>query len=76
MPDPTFTVPAGGRRRVRWLLAIGALCFTAALLEAVLQAGSYIVWSRNRQPVPAIGGRSALCVGDSWTFGMGCAEPL
>lgn len=66
----------GGSSRARWLLALGALCFTAALLEAALQAGSYFVWQRNRQPVPVVGGRTALCVGDSWTFGMGSSDPL
>lgn len=72
----SIQIARGGRRRARWVLGIGALCFAAALLEAALQAGSYVVWQRNRQPVPVVGGRSALCVGDSWTFGMGSSDPL
>lgn len=63
-------------RRRRWLLPIGAVLFALALAELVLQAGSFVLWSRQRRPVPAATGNVVLCVGDSWTQGMGSADPL
>lgn len=66
---------ATSRIRQQALLAIAVFAFLAALLEGLLQAGSYIVWRTQRHPVAMPAGRTALCVGDSWTFGMGSAEP-
>jgi hypothetical protein len=70
--EPTKTDP----RRRRWLLPICAVLFALALVELVLQTGSFVLWSRQRRPVPAATGNVVLCVGDSWTQGMGSADPL
>jgi lysophospholipase L1-like esterase len=72
--------PQASPARARWrrLLGLASLALATALLllEGILQAGAYYVWRRDRQPVPEIpaGHRAVLCVGDSWTHGMGSSD--
>lgn len=58
------------------LLPLLALGIGLVSLEGVLQVGAWILWQRDRQPVPEIpaGHRTVLCVGDSWTHGMGSSD--
>lgn len=52
-------------------LAVGLV-----LLEGTMQVGAWLVWSRYRQLVTEIpaGHDAVLCVGDSWTHGMGSSD--
>lgn len=45
-------------------------------LEGLLQAGAYVVWRNERAkvPPPAPAADTILCVGDSWTHGMGSSD--
>lgn len=59
------------KRTLSWSLR---LLVVGLLLESVLQGGAFIAWMNRAEPmpqVPAIAGRTVLCVGDSFTFGMG-----
>lgn len=57
------------KRRRLWSLAIGSLLALMAL-EAALQVGAWIIWSRRTSD--AVGeDRCVLCVGDSFTYGLG-----
>jgi lysophospholipase L1-like esterase len=50
---------------------------SAVLLEVVLQLGAVFVWLEHRDTgmaVPADGDRVVLCVGDSFTFGIGSSS--
>ncbi|MFY9343238.1 MAG: GDSL-type esterase/lipase family protein [Planctomycetota bacterium] len=43
----------------------------------MLQAGSVLVWLLHPAPAPASpSDRTVLCVGDSWTHGIGASDPL
>lgn len=56
---------------------IFVLAATALLLELTLQAGALVVHLATRKPSPPaanIDGQSVLCVGDSWTQGMGSSD--
>ena len=53
------------------------LVATALLLEAILQVGALAVFLANKgatKPVVEAGDKTILCVGDSWTQGMGCSD--
>jgi lysophospholipase L1-like esterase len=65
------------RRRRRLVAFVWILVATTVLLEVVMQIGAYVVWRMERQPVPEIppGQNVVLCVGDSWTHGMGSSDP-
>jgi lysophospholipase L1-like esterase len=49
---------------------------TLLLLELVMQIGSVAVWYMQRKPLPEVkvGDQMILCVGDSWTHGMGSTD--
>jgi lysophospholipase L1-like esterase len=70
-------VPPRRRRWRRPAACVGLLVATTVLLEVVLQIGAYVVWRMERQPVSEIppGQNVVLCVGDSWTHGMGSSDP-
>ncbi len=65
------TAPARGRRAARAALRLAlAAILLLALLEIVLRAGVALIAERSRGG--AAGGRATiLCVGDSFTFGIG-----
>lgn len=79
-PLPTRERPASSpKRRARWrrlgsaLIGI-VLAFT--LLELGLQIAAGCVWlRRTTAPRPTNAARTALCVGDSFTFGLGTSTP-
>jgi hypothetical protein len=54
---------------------LGLVALTsAALLECLLQAGAFVMWLGTRtgaQPAAPGDARTVLCVGDSFTFGVG-----
>ncbi len=57
---------------VAWILIA-----TAVLLEGVLQAAAYGVYLANRpasMPTQDKAENTILCVGDSWTHGMGTSD--
>ncbi len=50
---------------------------TLLLLELVLQVGSVIMWSQNREATrreTSSGDKTVLCIGDSFTFGQGSSR--
>lgn len=52
---------------------------TAILVEVLLQIGALGVYLLNRSPSQheqQSGGKVVLCVGDSWTHGMGCSDSM
>jgi len=64
-------------RLKRWLVfASFVLVATAALIELLLQAGAYAVYLANRKDIASAPAQSqtVLCVGDSWTHGMGTSD--
>lgn len=70
------TTPAHARRRRRTWFLLWSLLASVLLLEAVLQVGSLAVWWLQRPPVVTMADRShtVLCIGDSWTQGMGSKD--
>lgn len=65
-----------GRRTSLWKKCLLALCVALASLELMLQAGAVWVACTDRErPVPADDRPSVLCVGDSYTFGVGASDP-
>ncbi|MBI5850274.1 MAG: tetratricopeptide repeat protein [Planctomycetes bacterium] len=73
---PTANAPRRRRSR-RLVFAAWLVVASAVLLEGTLQIGAFVVWSMERRPVPEIapGHDVVLCVGDSWTHGMGSSDP-
>ena len=70
---PLYSQPRSRRNAWRWGFAIlGA----AVLLELVLQLGALVLWWRAPAPTePERGaGRVVLCIGDSYTFGIGTTD--
>lgn len=69
-PAPPHRVP---RRPARFALAgvVALLC-----LEVVLQIGSIVVWlfASPSTADPGAGGPTVLCVGDSYTYGLGSSS--
>lgn len=65
------------KRRTRRLLAVGIGGLLAiALFELVLQVGAYALWRRGGREVGADGPAAVvLCVGDSFTYGLGASAP-
>ncbi|MFY9345614.1 MAG: GDSL-type esterase/lipase family protein [Planctomycetota bacterium] len=63
-------------RRRRFLFLVWALVGSLLLLELVLQASSLVVWLLQPAPAqPTIeSGQSIVCVGDSWTHGIGASD--
>jgi lysophospholipase L1-like esterase/tetratricopeptide (TPR) repeat protein len=64
-------------RLKRWFVfASFVLVATAALIELLLQAGAYAVYLANRKDIASAPAQSqtVLCVGDSWTHGMGTSD--
>ena len=59
------------RRRGKWLLA--AASFVVAL-ELVLQLGAVALWLLQPSPVVTPGTAAVLCVGDSFTHGIGSSS--
>jgi len=66
-----------GSRLKRWLaFSLFVLAATAGLIEVLLQAGAYAVYIANRKDIASTQSqiRTMLCVGDSWTHGMGASD--
>ena len=66
-----------GSRLKRWLaFSLFVLAATAGLIEVLLQAGAYAVYLANRKDIATTQSqsRTMLCVGDSWTHGMGASD--
>ncbi len=57
-------------------LAFLALATTLLLVEVLMQAGALIVYASSKKPAIEAGGATdtILCVGDSWTHGMGTTD--
>lgn len=51
-----------------------AIAMVALLVEGVMQVAAYVIWSQQRKPVLPATGKTVLCVGDSWTHGMGSLD--
>jgi lysophospholipase L1-like esterase len=62
--------------RGRIALALLAMAATLLLVELLMQAGALIVHYRSKKPAIDVGGvtDTILCVGDSWTHGMGSSD--
>ncbi|MFY9345615.1 MAG: GDSL-type esterase/lipase family protein [Planctomycetota bacterium] len=73
MPPPPAATP---KRRRPFPLLVSALVGTLLLLEVVLQLGSLVVYWLQPRPsaVTVTGSQTILCVGDSWTHGMGSSD--
>ncbi|HIE72366.1 MAG TPA: hypothetical protein EYP98_20590, partial [Planctomycetes bacterium] len=59
----------------RWF---GIVVLSIVLLEVVLQIASYVTYltySRDQVATGAEGGATILCIGDSYTFGLGSSSP-
>lgn len=70
------TAPASSRRGVHLRYALFLLVATLALLEIALQVGAFGLWLLQPPPPEnADGLRTVLCVGDSWTHGIGSSDP-
>ncbi len=69
-------MPSSGRSRRRWLFVASLPFTTLLLLEIVMQVGALGIWllSRNDVPPLADASRTVLCVGDSWTHGIGASD--
>lgn len=66
---PTATLA----QRVVWVVLASAV-----LLEVVLQVASYVAFlGYSRDPVAhgTAGGATILCIGDSYTYGLGASSP-
>jgi len=62
------------KRRLRW---VGLIVASVVLLEVALQAASfvaYLTYSRYEVTLGADGGATILCVGDSYTYGLGSSS--
>ncbi|MCI0588961.1 MAG: GDSL-type esterase/lipase family protein [Planctomycetes bacterium] len=68
----------GGRRTARTLALIaGGLCLALVILEGILQLLAWVVWVRGGNAPDAGGGSDGkviLCVGDSFTYGLGASS--
>lgn len=65
------------RRKSRWLLAAAGAGLGIATLELVMQVVAFVLWSRleaERNAAPAAADTTLLCVGDSFTYGLGASE--
>jgi lysophospholipase L1-like esterase len=69
-------MPSPVRSRRRWLFVAWLPFATLLLLEIVMQVGALGIWllSRNDVPPLAAASRTVLCVGDSWTHGIGASD--
>ncbi|MFO1055087.1 MAG: GDSL-type esterase/lipase family protein [Planctomycetota bacterium] len=75
--DPVAVSSVSGRRARRGLGVAGLLLLSALALEGTLQVlafGASIVYAEKRQ-LPASSGSEVLCIGDSYTFGVGASDP-
>ena len=73
MSDP----PTRGRRTGRRIAAITVgVVLSLLAVEVVLQIGHVVVWvaGRSEPRTTADGSRTLLCVGDSFTFGIGSSD--
>jgi lysophospholipase L1-like esterase len=72
MPRSSARRPSRLRRKLT--LALFALVAASLFVEGALQCVSYGLWLSQRKPVARSEGRAVLCVGDSWTHGMGSVD--
>lgn len=63
------------RFRQRWWLPFATLAVLAASIEGAMQAAAYVLWLQQRKPIAPASGKVVLCVGDSWTHGIGSLDP-
>ncbi len=64
-------------RRRLWTRVLFVVVATILLLEVVLQVGAVVVWLGQRGralDATNASGRTVLCVGDSWTHGIGSLD--
>ncbi len=75
--DARAGAPRVPRSRSRLRFALWTIVASTVLMELTLQLGAFAVWAMERKPVPALsaGENVVLCVGDSWTQGMGTTDP-
>ncbi len=69
------TQPRAGARRRPWVAVAVGLALALLVLELCLQAWALVVWfGRTPPPAQAQGAPAILCVGDSFTFGIGASS--
>lgn len=66
--------PRTSRFRARVLLFLAATSGVLVLVELLLQVAALAVWWAQRPPAGAPTREVVLCVGDSWTQGMGSSD--
>ena len=72
-----MTAPPFGSTAVRRSArALGLVFAAAVVLEVLLQIGAGAIWFAYRRRPPAATDRpTVLCIGDSYTFGVGASDP-
>ena len=58
----------------RSMLVVAGVLLALAIAEAALQVAAWIAW-RNARSAAVPSGRVVLCVGDSFTYGLGSGDP-
>ncbi len=66
--------PRASRMRARVLLLVSATVSVLVLVELLLQAAALAVWWMQRPPATTQTNEVILCIGDSWTQGMGSSD--
>jgi len=66
--------PRRSKMRSRVFLFMGFMVGVLVLVELLLQAAALAVWWAQRPPADATTKQVVLCVGDSWTQGMGSSD--
>lgn len=73
--DPVVRVrPDRLRSSRRWLVVLGVL-IAFVLLEAALQIAAYAMYLRGDRASRPESSGDVLCIGDSFTFGLGASDP-
>jgi lysophospholipase L1-like esterase len=65
---------SAARVRARVLLFLSATVSVLVLVELLLQGAALAVWWAQRPPTNAMTREVVLCIGDSWTQGMGSSD--
>lgn len=75
-----MSLAAGDRLAFRLVAVIAACLVAVVLLESILQACAFALWLKHRNGNVVVAddpaaGNTVLCLGDSYTFGMGASSP-
>ncbi len=75
MSNPGPEVPRLKLRRRRWLAVAFGIAFGLVSFEVVLQVAAYLIFRQElSEDVGDAGDRVILCVGDSFTYGLGASS--